>query len=488
MKKILGKLNNRQKAWFWCFTIGNGLFFLMITVLAQADLVNALALLLITQFLVVAYYMSIRNDRPKSKGREWLDAIVFAVVAATLIRSFFLEAFTIPTSSEEKTLMIGDFLFVSKSSYGARLPMTPIAFPFAHHTMPLLGTKAYVEWPKIPYYRLPGFGKIENYDAVVFNYPDGDTVALNAQDQSYYQLCRDFGRENVWRNDLQNPQTGQPYFGTITARPVDKRENYIKRCVAIAGDKLYITKGNVYLNDKPALNVGTMQYNYQVHTEGTPINSNILEKYDITEQVRQLQNGDFEVFLPNDKLEDFKKISIVKAMRPLIEDSGVYSPRIFPHSPSYKWNVDNFGPLVIPKAGMTVTLDTTNIVLYDRIIGVYEHNDLKVKGDKIFINGKESNSYTFKMNYYWMMGDNRHNSADSRFWGFVPQDHIVGKAVFIWLSLKENTTIGNKFRWNRFFTFVKPEGLSRSYFLPFVIVVGSIFLGFYFYGKRKKSS
>ena len=172
----------------------------------------------------------------------------------------------------------------------------------------------------------------------------------------------------------------------------------------------------------------------------------------------------------------------------MIADSGVYDPRIFPHSPNYTWNVDNFGPLVIPKAGMTINIDTTNIVLYDRIIGVYEHNDLKVQGDKVMINGKEAKTYTFKMGYYWMMGDNRHNSADSRFWGFVPEDHIVGKAVFVWMSLKENTSFSNKFRWNRFFTFVHPDGLSRSYFIPFLIILFSIILGFYLYGRRKKKA
>ncbi len=486
MKKILARLNNRQKAWFWTFTIGNALFFLFILILAGADFINALALLLITQFLVVAYYMSIRNDKKKGVAREWFDAIVFAVVAATIIRAFFLEAFTIPTSSEEKTLMIGDFLFVSKSSYGARLPMTPIAFPFAHHTMPVIGGKAYIEWPKIPYYRLPGFGKIQNYDAVVFNYPDGDTVALNAQDQSYYQLCRDYGRDNVWKDDQMNPQTGQSYFGKVVARPVDKRENYIKRCVAIAGDTILIRHKDVFINSKPSLNVGTIQYNYLVRTDGSQINQNILEKFDITEQVRQAPNGDYEVFIPNNKLEDFKQISIIKSVKPLVEDSGVYSSRIFPHSKSYAWNVDNFGPLVIPKEGMTVAIDTTNIVLYDRIIGVYEHNDLKVQEGKVFINGKEAHSYTFKMNYYWMMGDNRHNSADSRYWGFVPQDHIVGKAVFVWMSLKENTDISHKFRWNRFFTFVHPYGLSRSYLIPFLIILASIFIASYLYGRRKK--
>ena len=510
MKKILSRLNRRQKTWFWGFTTFNGLFFCLIFFLAGADIINALAMLLITQFLIVAYYMSIRNDKKKSKTREWVDAIVFAVVAATIIRAFFLEAFTIPTSSEEKTLMIGDFLFVSKSSYGARLPMTPIAFPFAHHTMPLIGTKAYIEWPRIPYYRVPGFGKVKNFDAVVFNYPDGDTVALGQQDQSYYQLVRDYGHEEVWKENAIERNTGQP-FGKVVARPVDKRENYIKRCVGIAGDTLYIKDRTLFINSKPALVVGTMQYSYELQTAnitvhapnfGGPgsqnnteellsnggITQQILDDFDITEKVYPLRNGNFFITLPNDKVEKFKQLPFVKSLRPMIADSGIYDPRIFPHSPNYTWNVDNFGPLVIPKAGMTINIDTTNIVLYDRIIGVYEHNDLKVQGDKVLINGKEAKSYTFKMDYYWMMGDNRHNSADSRFWGFVPEDHIVGKAVFVWMSLKENTSIGKKFRWNRFFTFVNPDGLSRSYFVPFLIIVFSIILGFYLYGKRKKKA
>ncbi len=488
MKKILARLNDRQRAWFWAFTVGNALFLGFILLFAGADLVNAASLWVITQFLVVAYYMSIQNDKKRGAAREWFDAIVFAVVAATIIRAFFLEAFTIPTSSEEKTLMIGDFLFVSKSSYGARLPMTPIAFPFAHHTMPLVGGKAYVEWPRIPYYRLPGFGKIQNYDAVVFNYPDGDTVALNAQDQSYYQMCRDYGRETVYRDDQMNPQTGVSYFGKVVARPVDKRENYIKRCVAIAGDTLFINHKDVFINGKPALNTGTIQYNYLVRTDGSGINQNIHEKFDITEPVRQTQNGDYELFLPNNKVDEFKQLSMVKSMKILVEDSGIYSARIFPHSKNYAWNVDNFGPLVIPKEGTTVSIDTATIVLYERIIGVYEHNDLKVHDGKVFINGKESHAYTFKMNYFWMMGDNRHNSADSRYWGFVPQDHIVGKAVFVWMSLKENTDISHKFRWNRFFTFVHPYGLSRSYLIPFLIIIASVWVGLFLYGRRKKHS
>src|ERR1035437_4660314 len=414
MKKILSRLNKRQKTWFWGFTVFNGLFFCLIFFLAGADLINALAMLLITQFLIVAYYMSIRNDKKKTKTREWIDAIIFAVVAATIIRAFFLEAFTIPTSSEEKTLMIGDFLFVSKSSYGSRLPMTPIAFPFAHHTMPLVGGKAYIEWPRIPYYRLPGFGKVKNYDAVVFNYPDGDTVALGQPDQSYYQLVRDNGYEEVRREGVIEHNTGQP-FGKIVARPVDKRENYIKRCVAIAGDTLYIKDKTLYINRKPAIVVGTMQYNYELQTgnsnvrvpnfggqggqsniEGTSSNGGLTQQilidFDITEKVYPLRNGNFLITLPNDKVEKFKQLPFVKSLRPMIADSGVYDPRTFPHSPNYTWNEDNFGPLVIPKAGMMINIDTTNIVLYDRIIGVYEHNDLRVHDGKVWINNKEANT------------------------------------------------------------------------------------------------
>lgn len=515
-----------EKPWWWIFLIITpGVNFLMygIMCLLLAKAFNkrsfqekAFAFLL--GFIYLPYIAFQKNakyvgpeDTSKLKPsivREWTEAIVFAVVAATVIRTFFFEAFTIPTSSLEKSMMVGDYLFVSKVSFGAKIPNTPLSFPFAHHTLPFTEhTKSYIEWFKLPYFRLPGLGSVKNNDIVVFNYPDGDTVAVYAQDQSYYQLTRDYGRALVWNSREINPQTDKPYFGEIIARPPDKRENYVKRCVAIAGDTLIIKDQKVFLNSKPAYVAETMQYTYKVRTDGTTFAGKLIEKFDITDPIRTDQDSlgmYLLVNLPNNKVEEFKKIAFVKSVEPIIEPAGEYSARIFPHKPTYKWNNDNFGPLYIPKKGVTINIDTTNIVLYDRVIKIYEGNDLEIKGDKIFINGQESKTYTFKMDYYFMMGDNRHNSADSRYWGMVPEDHIVGKPVFIWMSIKEdNKNINSRqqsgfikklktslfedpARRERFFTFVTKDGLSRSYLNHFLVIVVAL-IGFsYFRGKRVK--
>ena len=366
-----------------------------------------------------------KKDKPaKKKGfvREWVDAIVFAVIAATIIRLFLIEAYTIPTSSMEKSLLIGDFLFVSKVSYGPRLPNTPIAFPFAHHTIPVFNTKAYLEWIKLPYFRLPGFSKIENNDVVVFNYP----------------------MEGF--------------------RPVDKRENYIKRCVAIPGDQLEVKQGVLFINGEEADKPEMMQHSYAVKTNGTGFNKRILEKLDITEGGRVSNSGDFSLTMTNEAKGQIAELNNVSQVEVSIAEPGAYAEYIFPNSdPELKstdskkffWNVDNFGPITIPKKGETVELNTDNLPIYERLIGFYENNDLKIEENRIYINGVETNSYTFKMDYYFMMGDNRHNSADSRFWGFVPEDHIVGKAVFIWLSIDKNaSSFFERIRWRRIFSLI----------------------------------
>jgi signal peptidase I len=348
--------------------------------------------------------------KKKSALREWVDAIIFAVIAATIIRSLFIEAFTIPTPSMEKSLLVGDFLFVSKVNYGARTPITPLSFPFAHHTMPVIGTKAYLEWIKLPYYRLPGLSKIRQNDVVVFNYP-----------------MEDF-------------------------RPIDKQENYIKRCIGLPGDTLMIVDRQVYINGKALQNPVQMQHNYKVYTDGTGFNQKALERIGIYERPGMMPDGTAFVFTLNDETQ--KKLASfvnVRKIEPIVHQRGEYAEYVFPFNPKLPWNEDNFGPLVIPAKGMKMPLDPVNFSIYKRAIEVYEGNKAELKNGKVFINGQEADSYTFKMDYYFMMGDNRHNSLDSRFWGFVPEDRIVGKALFIWMSWDTNGKFFNKIRWNRLF-------------------------------------
>jgi len=387
-------------------------------------------------------------DGRQTKVVEWVDAIIFAVIAATFIRMFFIEAYTIPTSSMEKSMLIGDYLFVSKTSYGPKLPNTPLSFPFVHHTMPFSTTqKSYVEWIKNPYKRIAGFGKVKNNDVVVFNFPEGDTVAANVQNQSYYSLVRNYGRKRVW----QEKET----FGEIISRPVDKRENYIKRCVGIAGDIIELKAGQLYVNGKEQTHFPGMQRENIVTTDGTGINKRLLEQMNIAKDDRnEISNTQYQFPLTVENEQKLKAMKNVLSVQPNIINAGNWDQNIFPFSSKYPWNVDNFGPLEIPKKGQTVKLTIDNLPIYQRIIGLYEANDLKVKDSTIYINGSVANSYTFKMDYYWMMGDNRNNSADSRYWGFVPEDHIVGKAVFIWLSMDKDQPFYNKVRWSRLFSFV----------------------------------
>ena len=483
--------------------------------------------LLLASFVPYLYFIYIGFDGNSKltgvediKGKEssfirnWVDPLVFAVVAASVIRTFFLEAFTIPTSSLEKSLMVGDFLFVSKFSYGAKVPQTPLAFPFAHHTMPFTtGTKAYLEWIKLPYFRLPGLGKPKNNDIVVFNYPDGDTVAICAQNRSYYDLERTYGYANM-QNPNFVPEGADAPIGKIVARPVDKREFYVKRCVGIAGDKLQVKDGQLYINDKIAPTPKHAQHFYFVKTIGAVFgtyaeqfvpNAGLLDKLDIYVDEAHLVDikGDTMVYMlnmPVDVVERIKNIPGVVSMKKMNSPAGQYDAHIYPHNPRYPWNNDNFGPITLPKAGTTVKIDTANICLYDRVIEVYDNNKLEIKNGKIFINDKETDTYTFKQDYYFMMGDNRHNSADSRSWGFVPYDHVVGTPLFIWFSMKDvakNPVSGKgalsslfknskegKYRWERFFTYVTEDGISKSYFLYFVGIV-VLWVGYSRYKNRK---
>ncbi len=365
------------------------------------------------------------NPRKKKKSptREWVDAIVFAVIAATLIRTFFIEAYVIPTPSMERSLLVGDFLFVSKVNYGARIPMTPIAFLFAHHTMPMINTKAYWDGVKLPYYRLPGLSNVKRSDVVVFNYP------MDADSPLY--------------------------------RPVDKRENYIKRCQGIPGDTLSVVNGQVYVNGKAMPNPPGEEMEYSYTTTGVDINPQILDELHIT-----TYEGHMFPAMTKEAANVLKGYSNVKSLSPVLSPRGVSDPSnpVYPTNANhpvglmlngkqhdFKWTVDNYGAIIIPKKGWTVKLDSVTFPLYVRCIKVYENNKVQVVGNDILINSKKTDTYTFKLNYYWMMGDNRHDSDDSRFWGFVPEDHIVGKALFIWMSWDDNAPFFSKIRWGRLF-------------------------------------
>ncbi|MGZ3755511.1 MAG: signal peptidase I [Mucilaginibacter sp.] len=346
----------------------------------------------------------------KSKTREWLDAAVFAVVASTIIRGLLFSAYAIPSGSMEGTQLTGDYLFVSKFNYGPRMPFTPISIPFTEPVATSARIKTYWDGLQLPYFRLPGLSEIKKGDIVVFNKPseaDSNT-------------------------------------------PIDMRTTLIKRCQATPGDKLTIINAQVYINGKPATNAPNAQTSYTVITDGKDINPQLFTDLNIT--VLQQSTADtYEMIIPNNNLATFKTYSNIKSATPVIQPAGQYDAQVFPGNNRFKWNIDNFGPLVLPKKGCTVKLNDSTLVLYRRAIETYEQNKVEVSGKDILINGKKADSYTFKMNYYWMMGDNRHDSLDSRFWGYVPEDHIIGKAMITWMSIDSTKDIFHKIRWNRIF-------------------------------------
>lgn len=390
-----------------------------------------------------------KGVQKQTKVVEWVDAIIFAVIAASFIRTFFFEAYTIPTSSMEKSLLVGDYLFVSKSAYGPRKPITPISFPFVHHSMPASNNMkpSFSEAWQRDYFRMAGYRTIKNNDVVVFNFPEGDTVCLENQAPSYYQLVRDYGRERIWKQY------------TVAHRPVDKCENYIKRCVAIPGDSLKIIDGQLYINNIQQDKAGEIQYLYTIYSKDESLNPIGLKRLGVSfEDMRgQLIDKDgnrlynMVVQLPltehmAKRISTFWNVDKIYRVNSGKRDE---SDRIFPHNNKYKWNADNFGPIWIPKKGATTPLTLENLPFYERIINHYEGNELKVKDSTIYINGEAANSYTFAMDYYWMMGDNRHNSLDSRFWGYVPEDHVVGRASLVWLSLDKDYRFPKNIRFSR---------------------------------------
>ena len=397
----------------------------------------------------------------KTFAQEWGHAIVFAVVAATIIRTFFIEAYTIPTPSMEKSLLVGDYLFVSKVNYGAKLPNTPVSVPFTHHTLPLTkGTPSYLEWFSLPYLRLPGFGSVERFDPVVFNFPEGDTVLVDMQEQGLNQNARDYASQ-MRPGQLYSEKSFRESKNILlknkdwTVRPVDKKDNYIKRCIGLPGDNYEVRQGEVYIDGKKIDSPEKMQYAFNIVTKDR-FNLNMLkERYNISpSDVYEYGNNQYNIPCTQEVANQLKATDIVISIERGVVPKGYYANkglRVFPNHPKYDWSEDNFGPLHLPAKGESLNLTLENLPLYRKAITAYEGNSLEVKNGAIFINDKEVSSYTFKMNYYFMMGDNRHRSADSRMWGMVPEDHIVGKALFIWFSKDPYTGI----RWDRIFSLAK---------------------------------
>lgn len=411
-----------------------------------------------------------KTNNPTLKSiYDWIDDIIFALVAVYFINLFIFQNYQIPSSSLEKSLLVGDYLFVSKVSYGPRVPNTPLSFPLVQNTLPIFNCKSYLDWPSWDYKRVAGLGQIQRNDIVVFNFPAGDTVATLQQNPDYYTLVQMYGREAVRMNKQS--------FGEIIYRPVDKRENYVKRCVGLPGDSLSIRNNQVYINGKAAQNPKNMQLNYFVETE-TPLTETMFRNWGVSRDdympygqpctVTDPETLSFLGFQPNANgaynlvyrfpmteamVAQVKKLPSVKKV--IVEPEIIGGTMYYPVDYDNGWTRDNYGPIWIPKRGATIELTQENLALYRRCIKNYEHNELEEKDGVVYINGEKATTYTFQYDYYWMMGDNRHNSADSRSWGFVPEDHIVGKPIMIWLSLdKDRSLFDGGIRWNRLFRWV----------------------------------
>lgn len=430
-----------------------------------------------------ASYIKDRSLKPKTAAGEWISSILFAVVAATIIHTYVLQPFTIPTSSLEKTLLVGDFLFVSKFHYGARTPMTSVSFPMVHDTIPILRKKSYLNKPQLPYLRFPGFQEIKRNDIVVFNWPT-DTLI-----------------------DINRPSKG------FKVKPLDKKSNYVKRCVGIPGDILEIKNGYVYINGKQNSlpDRAKLQFRYKIVSKSSFVKRDNSGRY--LNQPSAFVSSHFDIsdiyisdIDRNNKVithiaqltdEAYQKVknnpNVIKVEKLTVEE-GTWDQSTFPQDPNFKWNTKYFGPITIPKAGKSTEITIENIALYKRIIEVYEgseigvENKISLSGTQVKLNGEVLTEYTFLQDYYWMMGDNRDNSQDARMWGFVPFNHVVGKPVFIWMSWDSNAEgLMNKIRWKRLFTTVGGEGKPVSYFKYFVILLGVWFI-FDFFRKRKEKA
>ncbi len=433
----------------------------------------------ITKKVPWSFWKKSKNPTVRSV-MSWVDAIVFALVAVYFVNIYIFQNYQIPSSSLEKSLLVGDFLYVSKMSYGPRVPNTPLSMPLAQHTLPIINTKSYIEWPQWEYKRVPGFGKVKMNDIVVFNFPAGDTVAVNYQQTDFYDnivyregkrlypnqinmdslsrqqqrivydLYRNAGRKYV----LSHPEE----FGKLIYRPVDRRENYVKRCVGLPGDTLQIKDRIIYIDGKAQEEPEDIQFFYKVEATGNIIPAAFLhdELGLSNEDTQDYQPGATTFYLPLTK----KVRNTLLGRKDLVTAIDPIPTRplhdLYPQNLYTNWTVDNYGPIWIPSKGSTITLTMDNLPLYERCIVAYEGNKLEVKEDGIYINGQKTDKYTFGMDYYWMMGDNRHNSQDSRYWGFVPEDHVVGKPIVVWLSLdKDRGWFNGKIRWNRIFKWVK---------------------------------
>ena len=433
----------------------------------------------ITKKIPWSFWKKSKNPTVRSI-MSWVDAIVFALVAVYFVNIYVFQNYQIPSSSLEKSLLVGDFLYVSKMSYGPRVPNTPLSMPLAQHTLPIINTKSYIEWPQWKYKRVPGFGKVIMNDIVVFNFPAGDTVSLKYQQtESYESLIYNVGKQiyskDINMDSLSSIQqriiydlyydAGRKYinshpeeFDKIVYRPVDRRENYVKRCVGLPGDTLQIKDRIIYIDGVAQEEPEDIQFQYEVYPTGKLIPDEFFH------DELGLSNEDLQSYSPNAKKfylpltkKAFDKLlgrkDLVTSIEPIVP---VPAHNLYPLNKYTDWTVDNYGPIWIPSKGSTITLTMDNLPFYERCIVAYEGNKLEVKenGD-IYINGEKTDKYTFKMDYYWMMGDNRHNSQDSRYWGFVPEDHVVGKPLVVWLSLdKDRGWFNGKIRWNRLFKWV----------------------------------
>ena len=426
----------------WTIWMGNPLLLLGLILLADIYL---------TQYIPWGAWKGMKKG-PLRTLMSWIDAIVYALVLVYFLFLFVGQNYQIPSSSLEKSLLTGDFLWVNKVTYGPRVPQTPLHFPLAQNTLPILNCKSYIEHPQLDYKRLKGLRNVERMDIVVFNFPAGDTVALKATNPDYYTLCLENGRDVVRNN--------KEVFGDIVYRPVDRRDNYVKRCLGLPGETIQIKDGIVYANGKAVPQPKNVQYCYYVRTDGTLISNDWFEELGISheDQARGFINN-MEYVLPltadmKKTLESKPWVQVVQRIQPDPSETIL----TYPVGTDYGWTHANYGPIWIPKKGAKVDLTLENLPLYERCIKNYEGNTLEVKGNQIFINGQPATSYTFKMDYYWMQGDNRDNSLDSRYWGFVPEDHIVGTPAIILISFdKDHTLLDGGIRWNRIFKMPNPD-------------------------------